>query len=64
MVEDYGQFMFAMCDGDEWLVHKSILDEYAKDGKPVVIGTLKGNHMLLPSGCTPQQVMQMVREAL
>lgn len=64
MVEDYTRFMFAMADGDEWMAHKPVLDEYAKQGKPVVIGTLKGNHMILPDGFTPHRVAQMVREAL
>lgn len=64
MVEDYDRFMFAMADSDEWMTHKSVLDKYVMDGKPVVIGTLNGNHMILPDGFTPHRVAQMVREAL
>lgn len=64
MVEDYGKFMFAMCDGDEWLRMKDELDKYVMAGQPVVIGSLKGNHMILPSGMHPSQVVQLVQEAL
>jgi hypothetical protein len=61
MVEDYGRFLFAMCDGDEWMAMREVLEPLAI---PIVIGTRAGNHMLLPLGSNPYQVMQYVKEAL
>lgn len=63
MVEDYGRFLFAMCDGDDWR-RMGALDDFVRDGRPVVIGTKMRNAMLLPPGMDPSAVAVMVQEVL
>lgn len=63
MVEDFGSFLFAMSEGGEWRT-MAALDEFVREGRPVVIGSRQGNGMLLPPGDRPERVLELVQGAL
>lgn len=61
MLEKYPKFIFAMCNDNEWQSMRNVLEPLAI---PVVVSTIRGNHLLLPQGSTPDEVIGYVKEAL
>jgi len=61
IIEDYSEFLFAMCYKDEWKTLHPQFKEYTEKGIPIVINTLFGNHMVLPENMKPEQVLEALQ---
>lgn len=62
MIENHGQFRFAMCETDEWKSIEHILKVYVQKGIPVVIGSKTLKTMILkPDSMTEEHAVSIIK---